>query len=41
LLQTDFGGYFGIEYEEPSDVYAGTERSLENLRRQLAEAGIG
>jgi sugar phosphate isomerase/epimerase len=41
LQQTAFGGYFGIEYEEPSDVYQGTRRSLENLRRYLAQAGIG
>lgn len=39
LLETGYQGYWGIEYEEPSDVCAGTERSLANLRRHLAEAG--
>jgi sugar phosphate isomerase/epimerase len=40
LKQTGYQGYFGIEYEEPADVAEGTRRSLENLRRHLAEAGI-
>ena len=39
LLQTGYRGYWGIEYEEPRDVRAGTVRSLANLRRRLAGTG--
>lgn len=37
LLAGGYRGYFGIEYEEPRDVVAGTARSLANLRQLLAE----
>jgi 3-oxoisoapionate decarboxylase len=37
LLGTGYRGWFGIEYEEPRDVRAGTERSLASLRALLAE----
>lgn len=40
LLHTGYRGYFGIEYEEPSDVRDGTVRSLEALRRRLSEVGV-
>ena len=40
LMGSGYHGYFGVEYEEPSDVRDGTVRSLAALRRHLAEAGV-
>lgn len=40
LKETGYRGYWGLEYEEPGDVRDGTVRSLANLRRALAAAGL-